>query len=321
MTLFLAGDAPTERLQPQDFQIESNFSVDIRSLIADYLEPANLNIKLQELPQQFDRPQPRKWARIDWQSLNCDQIVGIEPQLFLAILKGAIETEAPIHDYTQTSRQYLAPIHPQMAEFVGGKIAGTGNSPFSGKAARSMKGIWELEECRHAPALLTVYRQLSGEKIDLTFKQVRPYQPTNCPDNDLYRHGLHRIFTEYGATCLYLWLMGHSKGTLRQVLGELVRDEINHLIKFWGFGIWLYPCPKGYRFWRGCQQLLPRRSQGNNLLKTYRRMMSVLHWQDWTWQQRWQIVMTFVLVMQQLLAWHHALKPTELERIFGTSPH
>jgi hypothetical protein len=311
MTLFLAGDATAERLHPQNLQRESNFNLDIRSLIAEYFNPITLNTKLQELPQQFDRPQPRKWARIDWQNLNCDQIVGIEPQLFLAILKGAIDTEAPIRDYTQTSRQYLAPIHPQMAEFVGGTVDEMGNS--------HSKGIWELEECRHAPALLRVYRQLSGEKIELTLKQVRPYQPTNCPDRDLYRHGLHRIFTEYGATCLYLWLMGHSKGTLRQILGELVRDEVNHLINFWGFGIWLYPCPKGYRFLRGCQQLLPHRSSGNNLLKTYRRMMSVLQWQDWTWQHRWQIVATFVLVMQQLLAWHHALKPIDLDRIFGAS--
>ncbi len=213
MTLFLAGDAPAEHLHPQDSQIESNFYLNIRSLIAEYLDPLTLNIKLQELPQQFDRPQPRKWARIEWQNLNCDQIVGIEPQLFLAILKGAIDTEAPIRDYTQTSRQYLAPIHPQMAEFVGGTVD---------KIGKQSKGIWELEECRHAPALLRVYRQLSGEKIELTFKQVRPYQPTGCPDRDLYRHGLHRIFTEYGATCLYLWLMGHSQGTLRQILGELV---------------------------------------------------------------------------------------------------
>ncbi len=311
MTLFLASDTPTKPLHPPDLQIESNFYLNIRSLIADYLDPVILNTKLQELPQQFDRPQPRKWARIDWRNLDCDQIVGIEPQLFLAILKGAIDTEAPIRDYTQTSRQYLAPIHPQMAKFVGGNIDRMGNSP--------TKGIWELEECRHAPALLKVYRQLSGEKIDLTFKQVRPYQPTSCPDRDLYRHGLHRIFTEYGATCLYLWLMWHSKGTLRQILGELVCDEVNHLIKFWGFGIWLYPCPKGSRFVRGCQQLLPQQSAGNNLLKTYQRMMSVLHWQDWTWQHRWQIVTTFYLVMQQLLAWHHTLKPTDLDLIFGRS--
>ena len=310
MTLFLAGDAPAKHLHPQDSQSESNFHLNIRSLIAEYLNPVILNTKLRELPQQFDCPQPRKWARIEWQNLNCDQIVGIEPQLFLAILKGAIDTEAPIRDYTQTSRQYLAPMHPQMATFVGGSVDEIG---------KHSKGIWELEECRHAPALLRVYRQLSGEKIELTFKQVRPYQPTSRPDCDLYRHGLHRIFTEYGATCLYLWLMGHSKGTLRQILGELVCDEVNHLIKFWGFGIWLYPCPKGYRFLRGCQQLLPRRSSGNNLLTTYRRMMSVLQWQDWTWQHRWQIVTTFLLVMQQLLAWHYALKLTDLNQFFGTS--
>jgi hypothetical protein len=40
--------------------------------------------------------------------------------IFLSIIKGALDTEAPIKDYTQTSRQYLEPIHPSMARLVGG---------------------------------------------------------------------------------------------------------------------------------------------------------------------------------------------------------
>ena len=304
MTLLLSSDL--------DRQIRSNFSPTIQDLIDTYFSQTHLNDRLQELPQQFTHPHPRKWARIEWQSINYNQIIGIEPNLFLAIIKGAIDTEAPIRDYTHTSRQYLDPIHPMMAKFVGGTVDEVGN-------LRS-KGLWEIEECRHAPALATIYRQLSGEKIKPTVKQVRSYQPTSCPSNDLYRHGLHRIFTEYGATCLYLWLMGHSTGTLRQVLGEMVEDEINHLIKFWGFGIWLYPYAKGDRFIHGCRQLLPHQSSGNNLLTTYHRMMSVLHWDEWTFQHRWQIVLTFYLVMKRLLVWHHSLNSADLDLIFGSSP-
>jgi hypothetical protein len=301
------------RSSNRDFHIRSDFVPTLQELINTYFNQNYLNDRLQELPQQFSHPQPRKWARIDWKSIDCNQIIGIEPQLFLAILKGAIDTEAPIRDYTHTSRQYLDRIHPLMAKFVGGTVDEIGNL--------QSKGIWELEECRHAPAMIAIYRQLSGKKIQPTAKQVRSYQSTNCPNHDLYRHGLHRIFTEYGATCLYLWLMGHSTGTLRQVLGEIVRDEINHLIKFWGFGIWLYPDTKGSRFIHGCRQLLPHQSSGNNLLKTYHRMMSVLHWDEWTLQHRWQIISTFYLVMERLLAWHHHLTSADLDRIFGTSPH
>jgi hypothetical protein len=296
----------------RDRQIKSDFSTTIQDLINNYLSQTHLNDRLQELPKQFNHPHPRKWARIDWQSIDCDLIVGIEPKLFLAILKGAIDTEAPIRDYTHTSRQYLDPIHPLMAEFVGGTVDEIGNS-------RS-KGIWELEERRHAPALIAIYQRLSGEKIQPNPKTARLYQPSNSPDDDLYRHGLYRISTEYGATCLYLWLMGHSTGILRQILGEMVEDEINHLIKFWGFGIWLYPCPKGSRFIHGCRQLLPSQSSGSNLIKTYHRMMSVLHWQDWTFQHRWQLVSTFYLVMKRLLIWHHSLTSANLEQIFGLSP-
>ncbi len=288
---------------------QSDFFTTTQTLISNYLSLDCLNDRVRELPCQFNRPYPRKWARIDWQSISLDAIVGIEPQLFLAILKGAIDTEAPIHDYTHTSRQYLHPIHPQMAEFVGGVVDVNGES--------LTKGIWELEECRHAPALMVIYHRLSGEKIVPNPKLARAYHPTDSPDDDLYRHGLSRIFTEYGATCLYLWLIGHSTGTLQQVLVEMLRDEINHLTKFWSFGIWWYPSAPGLRFLRGCRYLLPSRAANGNLLKTYQRMLSVLHWQQWTWQQRWQIFATFYLVMQRLLAWHHRQTSADLDLIFG----
>jgi hypothetical protein len=312
MTLLLSIKASLKTFSPRDIQLKSNFHLTISDLLNTYLDRDRLNGLLQELPEQFERPQPRKWARIDWQSINNDQIVDIEPQLFLAILKGSIDTEAPIRDYTHTSRQYLDAVHPRMAAYVGGTVDDNGN-------ARS-KGLWELEERRHTPALMAIYHQLSGARIQPHPKQARAYQPTNSPHDDLYRHGLHRIATEYGATCLYLWLMGHSTGTLRQVIGELVQDEVNHLVKFWGFGIWLYPYAKGHRFIHGCRQMLPHRSTGNNLLKTYRQMMSVMHWNEWKFQQRYSLVITFYLVMQRLLAWHHSLTLTDLEQLFGTSP-
>jgi hypothetical protein len=303
---------PHQWQRAQNDRHQAEFSATIHEFISTYLHPDYLTARLQELPQQFKRPQPRRWARIEWQSIDSTLITGIDTTLFLAILQGAIDTEAPIRDYTHTSRQYLNAIHPQMAEFVGGRVDAVGNA--------QSKGIWELEECRHAPALSAIYERISGEKVQLNPKLARAYQPTDCPDTDLYRHGLSRIFTEYGAACLYLWLIGHSTGVLRQVLEELLTDEINHLIKFWGFGIWLYPCSKGQRFIHGCRQLLPRRSAGGNLIKTYQRMLSVLHWQRWQLQHRWQIITIFYLVITRLLAWHQSLTPTALEQIFGAVP-
>jgi hypothetical protein len=34
--------------------------------------------------------------------------------------------------------------------------------------------------------------------------------------------------------------MSPTTDTLQQILGELLEDEINHLTKFWGMGMWLY---------------------------------------------------------------------------------
>jgi hypothetical protein len=298
-------------VDPHDPNLAKCHLAKINCLVNIYLDRTHLTDLLTDLSQQFIHPQPRRWALIDWDRININQIVNIEPELFLAILQGAIDTEAPIRDYTQTSRQYLAPIHPLMAKFMGGTVDEQGNI--------DTIGLWQREECRHTPALINIYQQLKGKKIQPTRHQARPYQPSDSPQRDLYRHGLHRLLTEYGATCLYLWLMGHSTGTLQQALSELCIDEVNHLAKFWGFGVWLYPQPSGYRFIHNCRQLLPHQSQGN-LFKTYHRMMSVLHWPEWNWQQRGLLIYTFYLVLRRLLAWHHSLKPAELNQLFGNSP-
>jgi hypothetical protein len=283
--------------------------VTIQKLVANHLDRAHLTDRLQDLPQQFLQPKPRKWAIIDYRTINVSQIVGIEPALFLAILQGTIDTEAPIQGYTHTSRQYLAQIHAPMATFVGGTL-----DP-AGEKLQTM-GLWELEERRHTPALLKIYQQLGGSKIQPTYREPSPYRSSKTPAEDLYRHGWHRIATEYGATCLYLWLMAHATGPLQQALGELCIDEVNHLTKFLGFGTWLYP-----RSWRKQIQSQPRKlaakKSPNNLLQTYHRMMSVLHWPDWKWRHRWELVYTFGLVLLALWNWHRNLETAELEKLFG----
>ncbi len=92
----------------------------IDKLIESYLSAEKLRERLENLPQQFTNPRPRSWHPINWQNINCKQIISMEPEVFLAIIIGTINTEAPIRGYTQTSRQYLEAIHPEMARFVGG---------------------------------------------------------------------------------------------------------------------------------------------------------------------------------------------------------
>ena len=205
----------------------------IRSLIDKYIAVEKLHERLEDLPIQFANPQPRPWKLIDWHTINRNQIIGLDAEVFLSILIGAMDTEAPIRGYTQTSRQYLEKLHPQMARFVGGTV---------GKDGELLElGLWEKEERQHTPALIKIYTQLTGEKITPKLRTVRSYLPTDDAHEDLYRHGLHRIATEYGATCLYIWLMAHTTGALQDVLEELAQDEINHMTKFWGFGVWTFP--------------------------------------------------------------------------------
>lgn len=107
----LAGDL---QASPNLWQMRSR----VHHLINRYLAFTELDARLDELPHQFLSPQARPWQRIHWKLIDRNQIIGIDPDIFLAILQGATDTEAPIRDYTQTSRQYLEPIHPLMAELV-----------------------------------------------------------------------------------------------------------------------------------------------------------------------------------------------------------
>jgi hypothetical protein len=284
----------------------------IQGLVDRYLPLDHLTDRLSDLPQQFQNPQARPWKAIDWSAIHHDQIIGIDRQVFLAILKGTLDTEAPIRGYTQTSRQYLQMLHPDMARFVGGTVDADGH--------RQEIGLWEKEERQHTPALLKVYTQLTGEKITPYYRTVRGYISTGDAYQDLYRHGLHRVATEYSATCLYLWLMAYTTGALQDVLEQLAIDEINHMTKYWGFGVWAYPDPSLVKVGGTIGQMLRRRNQsGNSLIRTLRRMMGTLSWQNWTLTQKATLTFTFAATLRQMWIWHHTLTPASLQTLFGES--
>jgi hypothetical protein len=295
----LAGDI---YYQPNFLQIQRRIS----SLAVNYLSEEILGDRLQELPVQLASPQARPWKTINWQAISTEQVIGIKLEVFLAVIKGSLDTEAPIRGYTQTSRKYLENLHPQMASYVGGQV--------DENEDLLEIGLWEKEERQHTPALAKIYQQLTTEKIIPTFRDVRGYLPTDDPREDLYRHGLHRVATEYGATCLYLWLMAHSTGALQDVLEQLMIDEINHMTKFWGFGVWIYPETSLFRV---VNTFLKTRHQGyhrNNLLRTLKRMMGTLNWDNWTFTNKVTLVFTFTYVMRHLWNWHSNLTPEYLHK-------
>ncbi len=285
----------------------------IRHLAHGYLTVAHLRDRLEDLPQQFQHPQIRPWQPLPWREVSADQLQGIDRTTFCALLKGTIDTEAPIRDYTATSRQYLEHLYPAMAEFVGGKVD-NGGTPLT-------VGLWEREEKRHTPTLIKLYTLLQGEPPPVTPHQARPHSPNEDPHGALYRHGLHRVATEYGATCLYLWMMAYTTGPLQQVLAELLIDEINHMTKFWGFGQWAYPDSGLGKISRTLGQSLIQKvrhpTASGSLIHTLRRMMTELAWEQWSVAQRLALIYSFEQVMKRLWCWHRTLTPTDLNRLFG----
>ena len=304
----LAGDIT---FRPSVLQTKTR----INNLVATYLTDEILCDRLEDLPEQFLNPQPRPWQTINWHTIHSEQILGIDLETFLSIIKGALDTEAPIRGYTQTSRQYLEAIHPAMARFVGGVV---------GKEGKLTElGLWEKEERQHTPALLRVYQQLSREKIIPEVATPKVYAPSANPEQDLYRHGIHRIATEYSAVCLYLWLMSHTTGSLQLVLEELLEDEINHMTKFWGFGQWLY----GDRLVQNISKKslkdaiteTNRLKAMSHLMQTVNRMMGVLAWDSWNVAHKIELVYTFVAVGQKMWSWSSSLTREYLAVLFTSS--
>ncbi|HSM80288.1 MAG TPA: hypothetical protein VLS96_01320 [Nodosilinea sp.] len=300
----------------------------IAALTQRYVTVAGLCDRIADLPHQFCHPQPRRWAPVAWAAIAPEQISGMAVETFCAILLGAINTEAPIRGYTQASRQYLAHFHPAMAQFVGGTAETPKDAPKGTPKDAPHKlttlGLWEREEKRHTPALITLYHRLSGERPTPIPHRARPYTPSGEPRADLYRHGLHRIATEYAAACLYLWMMAYTTGPLQAVLGELLIDEINHMAKFWGFGRWAYPDTGLDTVARTLTQAMVQkwRQPGfqGSLLHTLRRMMHELAWSQWQVSHRLTLLYSFDQVMRVLWRWDHSLDPAYLETLLGPTP-
>ena len=296
---------------------DQKFSHSLDNLLHQYLNREKLNKYLEDFPSQLENPQSRPWQPIAWQQISSKELINLDLSLFIDILTGIINTEAPIRSYTQASRQYLEKINPSLAKFVGGIVTEDGNL--------AELGLWEKEERQHAPALMKVYQQLTGQKFIIQSPHVRPYQPTGNAEEDLYRHGLHRIITEYSAVCLYLWLMTHTTGELQQVFGELVEDELNHTIKFWAMGIWLFPQKDLHPISTILTQIfnnhkftpLKQDQSSQNLLKTFTEMMEILHWQRWTWGHKRELISLFIRIMIQIFYWYKNLNSDYLEQIFS----
>lgn len=279
----------------------------INRLIKRYFSLEVLSDRLADLPTQFENPHQRPWEPINWQAVNRNQIIGIEPELFLKVLAGAAEIETPIRAYAKESWDYLQAIHPEMARFVGGKFAEDGST--------LEVGVWEKEERQHAPVFSKIYQQLTGEKIKPKPNTVQGYQSSGNLQKDLYKHALSRMATEWSATSVYLWLMAHSTGELQKAIAQPLQDEVNHLAKFWGLARWAFGDSFLTRLKGTSKNLIEllkhhqgERTHGDDILKLEYAVYAV------------ELTFTFARLMVKLRRWNAQLTPDYLESLFGPSP-
>ncbi len=299
-----AGHCPEN---PNYFQMRAR----INHLIDRYLSVEILSDRLIDLPTQFTHPQQRHWEPINWSAIHPDQIIGINPDLFLMVLAGSTEIEAPIRAYAQESWDYLETIHPQMAFFMGGEHNLDGSV--------KTRGIWEKEERQHAPAFSKIYQQLTGDRLNSKPNSVKGYEHRDDSWKALYHHVISRISTEWGAISVYLWLMAHSTGELQHAIAQPLQDEVNHLAKFWGFSRWAFAESYFTQLQGSTQNLMGllkhhqgERTHGKDLLNQSNTLNEVAHVVE--------LAFTFTRVMVRLRAWNQELSGSFLKLLLGTAP-
>lgn len=276
----------------------------VNSLVGRYLSLENLSERLSDLPAQFESPHQRPWEPIQWQAISPSQIVGVDPNLFLSVVAGAAEIEAPIRAYAKESWDYLHLSHPPMARFMGGMYAIDGST--------LEVGLWEKEERQHGPAFCKIYQQLTGEKLKSKPNSVQGYRSSGNSFEDIYQHAISRITTEWSATSVYLWLMAHSTGTLQQAIAQPLQDEVNHLAKIWGISRWAFGDSYLIRLQRTTKSLieLVKHHQGERTHSDH-----ILHLDYVLYAV--ELAFTFSRVMLQLCHWNQSLSASYMEHLFG----
>jgi hypothetical protein len=276
----------------------------INYLINHFLSQGILYSKLHDLPTQFTNPQQRHWQPINWKAINDQQIIGVPKELFLTFLANAAEIEAPIRNYALESRDYLQNLHPELARFMGGSLDDNGKI--------IEVGIWEKEERQHAPVFQKIYQKLTQEKLNSKPNTVHGYQVSDDVEESVYNHIISRISTEWSATSLYLWLMAHSTGELQHAIAQPLQDEINHLAKFWGIGIWAFGDSYIHRFQKMAQTLFDlfkhHQDERTHNFGTFE-LSNTVHGVE--------LAFTFLRIMTRLNQWHRSLSPAYLENLFG----
>jgi hypothetical protein len=283
----------------------------INHLIDRFLAIEILSDRLSDLPSQFTNPHQRPWDSIDWKLVNAELVIGVDLQLFIQVVGGAAEIEAPVRDYAQESWGYLHAFHPQMASFFYGD---------SNEKEGVRIGIWEKEERQHTPVMRKIYAQLTGQKFQPKPNTVAGCQPGADSQSAIYRHLSSRISTEWSAIAVYLWLMAHSTGQLQQAIAQLLQDEVNHLAKFWGFSRWAFGSSAIEQLQVSMQDILgllkhhkSDRTDGQDVLSAPQIIAHLPH--------AVELGFTFTRVMVRINRWDKELTQSYLKHLFGRSPY
>lgn len=282
----------------------------INELLDIYMTPTILDERLRDVSVQLVNPRPRPWHPICWKSIHPEQIVNMNPQLFVRLIALAAEIEDPIRQYSQESRGYLQPVHPAMARFMGGRC--------TAESGVLELGVWEKEERQHGPTFHKIYQQLTGTRLQAHPNTVSKYQRTPDAWQDAQAHILSRVTSEWSATAIYLWLAAHSTGELHRAIVEPLQDEVNHLAKFWGFSRWAFGGTYLDQVKATTENLLSllyhhqgERTHGSDLLQPTSVVAST--------RMITELSFTLTRILVRLYKWDKQLQRHALQELFATS--
>ncbi len=185
----------------------------------------------------------RRWDKIALSAIQSSQLLDIPVWGMAAVMSIAREVEDPILGYTHQSGQGYRFLLPNLGRFMGkneeqARYAEENHLPWC-------ESPWCAEERRHGPAFARMIEQLTRT----TIAGENPYKAAPVPvaevEAQALRHLISRETTEWNASSIYVALAAHSQGELKDMITNIMRDEIKHLsilsaadVYFWGRRPW-----------------------------------------------------------------------------------
>ncbi|MCA8952991.1 MAG: ferritin-like domain-containing protein [Planctomycetes bacterium] len=188
----------------------------------------------------------RTWDRVPVRDIAPDQVVAVPMRHLAAMLRVAIEIEAPIRTYSLESGEGFRLLLPTLSRFMGMTRQRAAAVVAAAAKGREVwcESPWCMEESRHGAMFARILSRLTGESVasETTDRAI----PAAGGDDEAFAHLVAREATEWNAASVYVVMAAHTRGPLRAAVENIMRDELKHCMVLSA----AHTVLDGRRYWR-----------------------------------------------------------------------